>query len=127
MYKKYATDNSQFVEKSCMYNFQMLLMVLVPLLTIVRFIVRAVYFEQKTIYGFMVSSLIFLLIFINYFSFLDFVFSLYPFFIFVCNHPNCEREILQTTLSTSTRPWSDFAHIFHIGVLSTKPRNHEFE
>lgn len=56
MYKKYSTEFPH-VEKSCEYNFQIFILVLYPLLAIVEFILRAVYFDDKTVYGYMVRTI----------------------------------------------------------------------
>lgn len=55
MYKKYSNECPS-VEKSHLYNFQMFLLAFVPLLTAVRFSLSALYYDSKTVYGFMVSS-----------------------------------------------------------------------
>lgn len=57
MYRRYATlieDHNQ-ISVSKLYNFQIFLLVFVPILAIVRFALEASFFEDARIYGYMVS------------------------------------------------------------------------
>lgn len=56
MYKKYATQIDEHIEKSKLYNFQIFLLCFVPLLAIVRFMLQATVYNESTIFGYMVSN-----------------------------------------------------------------------
>lgn len=57
MYRKYATlvDDIQQIRKSKLYNLQIFLSLLVPLLALIRFILQSTFYDGGKIYGFMVS------------------------------------------------------------------------
>lgn len=56
MYRKYGTEISpNHLVKSRLYHFQIFVTLLVPILEIVKFILRGTVFDDKHIYGFMVS------------------------------------------------------------------------
>ncbi|XP_053692661.1 ATP-binding cassette sub-family B member 6 [Sabethes cyaneus] len=58
MYRRYGTEiNPTQIGRSKMYNFQLVLLVLLPLLALVRFILEGFVFEDAQVYGFMILSL----------------------------------------------------------------------
>ncbi|KFB46836.1 hypothetical protein ZHAS_00014839 [Anopheles sinensis] len=58
MYRRYATEiNPLQIGKSRMYNFQLFLLVLLPLLTTVRFVLEGFVFDGAQVYGFMILSI----------------------------------------------------------------------
>nr|XP_040219491.2 ATP-binding cassette sub-family B member 6 [Anopheles coluzzii] len=58
MYLRHATEiDTQRIRKSRLYNFQLFLLVLMPLLTTARFVLEAFVFEGAQVYGFMVLSI----------------------------------------------------------------------
>ncbi|XP_055545150.1 ATP-binding cassette sub-family B member 6 [Wyeomyia smithii] len=58
MYRRYGTEiNPTQIGRSKMYNFQLFLLVLLPLLALVRFILEGFVFEDAQVYGFMILSL----------------------------------------------------------------------
>ncbi|XP_058449573.1 ATP-binding cassette sub-family B member 6 [Malaya genurostris] len=57
MYRRYATEiNPAQISRSKMYNFQLFLLVLLPLLAVMRFILEGFVFEDAQVYGFMIFS-----------------------------------------------------------------------
>uniref|UniRef100_A0A182J8S9 ATP-binding cassette sub-family B member 6 n=1 Tax=Anopheles atroparvus TaxID=41427 RepID=A0A182J8S9_ANOAO len=58
MYRRYATEiNPLQIGKSRMYSFQLFLLVLLPLLTTVRFVLEGFVFDGAQVYGFMILSI----------------------------------------------------------------------
>lgn len=60
MYKRYAThiEDPNQISVSKLYGFQLFLLLLVPVLSIVRFALEATFFAGAKVYGYMVSKLI---------------------------------------------------------------------
>ncbi|XP_053680599.1 ATP-binding cassette sub-family B member 6 [Anopheles nili] len=59
MYLRYATDaDHQRIRKSNLYNFQLFLLVVMPLLTVTRFVLEGFFFEGARVYGFMILSVL---------------------------------------------------------------------
>ncbi|XP_058060674.1 ATP-binding cassette sub-family B member 6 [Anopheles bellator] len=59
MYRRYATEvYPQLIRKSRLYNFQLFLLVLLTLLTQVRFVLEGFVFDGAQVYGFMILSLV---------------------------------------------------------------------
>lgn len=59
IYRKYSTRiETHRIRPSFLYKFQITLMLLLPVLTAVRFDLRWKYYEGAEVYGFMVSSMI---------------------------------------------------------------------
>ncbi|XP_058823567.1 ATP-binding cassette sub-family B member 6 [Topomyia yanbarensis] len=57
MYRRYGTEtNPSQIGPSKMYNFQLFLLVLLPLLAVVRFILEGFVYEDAQVYGFMIFS-----------------------------------------------------------------------
>lgn len=56
MYRKYATriEDANQIAVSKLYNFQIFLLLFVPLLATVRFVLEAAYYKDAHIYGYMV-------------------------------------------------------------------------
>lgn len=58
MYQRYATEvNRLQIRESGMYSFQLFLLVLLPLLTVLRFVLEGFIFDGAEVYGFMVLSI----------------------------------------------------------------------
>uniref|UniRef100_A0A1Q3FI81 ATP-binding cassette sub-family B member 6 n=2 Tax=Culex tarsalis TaxID=7177 RepID=A0A1Q3FI81_CULTA len=58
MYRRYGTENSPAqIGRSRMYNFQVFLLALLPVLAVVRFVLEGFVFEGAQVYGFMIVSL----------------------------------------------------------------------
>lgn len=58
MYHRYGMEiNAAQIRRSKMYNFQLFLLGLLPLLTVVRFVLEGFVFEGAQVYGFMIVSL----------------------------------------------------------------------
>lgn len=58
MYRRYGTENNPSqIGRSRMYNFQVFLLGLLPLLGVVRFVLEGFVFEGAQVYGFMIVSL----------------------------------------------------------------------
>lgn len=55
IYRKYATPTDTPPSRSRLYGFQILLLILFPLLAITRFLLQAFVYEDHQLYGFMVS------------------------------------------------------------------------
>ncbi|XP_044741155.1 ATP-binding cassette sub-family B member 6 [Chrysoperla carnea] len=59
IYKKYATEISEnTLRRSCLYKLQLFLHIFVPLIAIVRFILQATILDDKTVYGYMILTLV---------------------------------------------------------------------
>ncbi|EFA05094.1 ATP-binding cassette sub-family B member 6 [Tribolium castaneum] len=59
MYRKYGTEISpNHLVQSRLYHFQIFVTLLVPVLEVVRFVLRGTVFDDKHIYGFMITSLV---------------------------------------------------------------------
>lgn len=57
IYKKYSTENDpNSIPKSKLYNTQKFVLYFLPVLSIVRLILQATVFDDKTIYGYMVRD-----------------------------------------------------------------------
>uniref|UniRef100_A0A2M4A9K2 ATP-binding cassette sub-family B member 6 n=1 Tax=Anopheles triannulatus TaxID=58253 RepID=A0A2M4A9K2_9DIPT len=58
MYRRYATEVDPVeIRKSRLYNFQVFLLVLLPLLTVARFVLEGFVLEPAQVYGFMILSI----------------------------------------------------------------------
>lgn len=58
MYRRYGVEmDPHQIRRSKMYNFQVFLLVLLPLLAVARFILEAFVFEDAQVYGFMILSI----------------------------------------------------------------------
>lgn len=58
MYRRYGTENNPSqIGRSRMYNFQVFLLGLLPVLAVVRFVLEGFVFEGAQVYGFMIASL----------------------------------------------------------------------
>ncbi|XP_049532979.1 ATP-binding cassette sub-family B member 6 [Anopheles darlingi] len=58
MYRRYATEVDPVeIRKSRLYNFQVFLLILLPLLTVARFVLEGFVLEPAQVYGFMILSI----------------------------------------------------------------------
>lgn len=58
MYRRYGTDTNPLqIGPSKMYNFQLFLLVLLPLLSVIRFVLEGFVFDGAQVYGFMIVSI----------------------------------------------------------------------
>ncbi|XP_060533810.1 ATP-binding cassette sub-family B member 6 [Cylas formicarius] len=68
IYRKYGTEISpNYLPSSKLFRFQLLLIILLPIFELLRFILKATILDDKTVYGYMIVSLV-LTAFANYYS-----------------------------------------------------------
>lgn len=130
MFKRYAVDLSRdHIQKSKLYMLQIFLLILAPTLTIIRFVLRGVVYNDGGIYGFMVKALNF----VNFktdqinFTFLDFITNSYTNSIHICNNTCYKRAIFYFAISTNIWPWVGSFNILRYGIHSAKCQPGQFE
>lgn len=106
IYKKYSTRiDRRRVRPSFLYKFQIFLILLLTVLTALRFELRWKYYDGAEIYGFMVSDEMFYKISRLTLTISDPIHLSYELVVFVLNLFDRQRAILPAAVSSNSRPW----------------------
>lgn len=108
IYKKYSTRiDRRRVRPSFLYKFQIFLILLLTVLTALRFELRWKYYDGAEIYGFMVSDELFwrFKLWRLTLKFSDPLHLSYDPVVFVLDLLDCKRATLPAAISPNSRPW----------------------